>query len=144
MITSKSSGSTRRTTPQRGGATGADAARGGRGRRTGVPSRALADGVVERRRTRRPAEVPAPTPELAESTTMPRSARDHYRTELQRRANRMAGDLQTLLAEAKAEYEAHLAAPRAAGKGGRPRKKPLAKDEFDLKADDALGPEADE
>lgn len=144
MITSKSGGSTRRTTPQRGGTATAEPTRSGRGRRTGVPTRALADGVIERRRTpRRPVEGPPTVPDRGESIPVPRSASEHYRTELQRRADRTAGDLAALLAEAKAEYEALLAAPRPAGKGGRPRKKPVVK-EFDLNDEDALGPGEEE
>ena len=70
------------------------------------------------------------------------SAADHYRRERQRRADREAGDLATLLAEAKAEYEAMLAEPRPAGKGGRPKKRPARKpDDFDLEhlGDEAAG-----
>ena len=105
----------------------------------GVPRRALADGVVERRRAprRRGATVPEPaTVEPSggeELRPMVLSASEHYRRERQRRADREAGDLATLLAEAKAEYEAMLAAPRPAGKGGRPKKRPARKpDDFDL------------
>ncbi|HEU4631304.1 MAG TPA: hypothetical protein VFS08_16245 [Gemmatimonadaceae bacterium] len=105
----------------------------------GVPRRALADGVVERRRTtrRRGATTAAPSsvePAAAEELRpLVLSPSEHYRRERQRRADREAGDLATLLAEAKAEYDAMLAAPRPAGKGGRPKKRPAKKaDEFDL------------
>ncbi len=120
----------------------------------GVPARALADGVLERRRAprrghepsvARPAAPSAPArgellPELLSPT-------EHYRLEIQRRTSRGVGgpgvgDLATLLAEAKAEYEAMLAAPRPAGKGGRPKKKPAPKaDEIELSDEDALGDE---
>lgn len=118
-----------------------------RGRRAtggGVPARALADGVVERRRTPRTrTESTQPVlPERGETITPPElSPTEHYRVEMERRASRITGDLASLLAEAKAEYEAHLAAPRPAGKGGRPRKKKKAADEFDLAEEDALGPD---
>ena len=114
--------------------------------RGGVPRRALADGVMERRRAprRRGASVPEPaTFEPAhgeELRPMVLSPTEHYRRERQRRADREAGDLATLLAEAKAEYEAMLAAPRPAGKGGRPKKRSVRKpDDFDLEhmGDDA-------
>jgi hypothetical protein len=60
------------------------------------------------------------------------TAEEHYRLERHRRADRLTGDLVALLAEAKAEYEAHINAPRPAGKGGRPRKKaPVAVDDED-------------
>ena len=51
------------------------------------------------------------------------SPQEHYRREQRRRSGRTEGDLASLLAEAKAEYEALINAPRPAGKGGRPRKK---------------------
>ena len=110
----------------------------------GVPRRALADGVVERRRTPRrrndpslPATpvVPSPVERLPELL----SPREHYQVELRRRADRITGDLATLLAEAKAEYEAHINAPRPAGKGGRPKKKVKPADEIELDDADALG-----
>ncbi|MHB1224224.1 MAG: hypothetical protein ACYC2G_09315 [Gemmatimonadaceae bacterium] len=106
----------------------------------GVPLRALADGVVERRRvTRRaePATITEPRPTrpaaVAEDHLPPLlTAEEHYRVERRRRADRLTGDLAALLAEAKAEYEAQINAPRPAGKGGRPRKKvPVAVDEED-------------
>lgn len=111
----------------------------------GVPRRALADGVVERRRTpRRPAEgaavLPA-SPQLApeELERLPAllSPEEHYRREQRRRADRVAGDLASLLAEAKVEYEALINAPRPAGKGGRPKKKPKP----ELEEEDSLDEE---
>lgn len=101
----------------------------------GVPRRALADGVVERRRATRRTEQAAPAaptepslsarPGVAAEDRPPAllTAEEHYRLERRRRADRLTGDLMALLAEAKAEYEAHINAPRPAGKGGRPRKK---------------------
>ena len=44
-------------------------------------------------------------------------------------------------AEAKAEYEAHINAPRPAGKGGRPKKKKAPAEEIELDDADALGDE---
>ena len=119
--------------------------RGGRG----VPRRALSDGITERRRTPRRRNEPTLTP-TAEPTAQQepgvhvlphlRSPRDHYRVEMERRANRVVGDLRTLLEQAKAEYEAQINAPRPAGKGGRPKKKPAPKpDEIELSDEDALG-----
>lgn len=108
----------------------------------GVPRRALNDGITERRRTPRRRDEPALTnaTEVVPAThttfdALPGdlSAVDHYRMEMERRQRRVAGDLSSLLAEAKAEYEAMINAPRPAGKGGRPKKKPaVKKDEFDL------------
>lgn len=124
----------------------------------GVPRRALADGVVERRRTPRRRDEPAPAHGLREESAVPGeagtgeagapalgalSASEHYQRELRRRADRVAGDLATLLAEAKAEYEAQINAPRPAGKGGRPKKKVAPADEIELSDDDALGPADD-
>ncbi len=111
----------------------------------GVPRRALADGVVERRRTSRrhnepTVSAPAAPPARGELIPPRLSASEHYRMEVRRRADRQAGDLAALLAEAKAEYEAQINAPRPAGKGGRPKKKPAAPaTEIDLDDADALG-----
>jgi hypothetical protein len=109
----------------------------------GVPRRALADGVVERRRTPRRRNEPAlptgPTPVEAMPPLL--SPSEHYRLELRRRADRITGDLAALLAEAKAEYEAHINAPRPAGKGGRPKKKKAPAEEIELDDADALGDE---
>jgi hypothetical protein len=115
----------------------------------GVPQRVLADGVVERRRTPRranEASVAAPpaapfAPRAGELLPELMSPAEHYRLEMRRRGGRTpgSGDLMSLLAEAKAEYEAMLAAPRPAGKGGRPKKKPAPKpDEIELDDADAL------
>ena len=138
MITTRSS-TTRETRRTNGGSTVREPGgnRGGRG----VPRRALSDGITERRRTPRRRNEPALTPAadvLAHrepaTDVLPhlRSARDHYRVEMERRAQRVVGDLATLLEEAKAEYEAQINAPRPAGKGGRPKKKPAEKTEFVL------------
>lgn len=147
MITTKSSTTreTRRTT----GGTATRESNGNRGGR-GVPRRALSDGITERRRMPRRRNEPSLTPTAdALATGQPavevlphlRSASDHYRVEMQRRASRVVGDLATLLEEAKAEYEAQINAPRPAGKGGRPKKKPVEKTEFAL---DPFGEEAEE
>lgn len=115
--------------------------RGRRGAGGNIPRRALADGVVERRRTKaRGGEVGTLSSShlrlLDHSTdelqSPPLTAQEHYRLERQRRAAGLAGDLSTLLAEAKAEYEAQINAPRPAGKGGRPRKKPVVVDDDDF------------
>lgn len=102
-----------------------------RGVATGVPRRVLADGVVERRRTARGGHEARPAasgaarmaPIEADIPLALISPQEHYRREQSRRAGRTEGDLASLLAEAKAEYEALINAPRPAGKGGRPRKK---------------------
>lgn len=120
----------------------------------GVPPRALADGILERRRTPRRRNEPSiarpETPSVPlRGERLPEllSPTEHYRLEIERRTVRGVGgpgvgDLATLLAEAKAEYEAMLAAPRPVGKGGRPKKKPAPKpDEIELSDDDALGGE---
>lgn len=107
----------------------------------GIPHRALADGVVERRRNGgRGAEagnVPVSSRSLVDRPYDDHqppelTAREHYQLERQRRADKLTGDLATLLEEAKAEYEAQINAPRPAGKGGRPRKKPVVADDDDL------------
>ena len=68
----------------------------------GVPRRALADGIVERRRA--PRRRNEPTMPSAPSLPMPGealpallSASEHYRLEVRRRADRLTGDLATLL-----------------------------------------------
>jgi len=110
----------------------------------GVPRRVLADGIVERRRAPRRRDeptVPASPSVASPGEAMPAllSPTEHYRIEVRRRADRITGDLATLLAEAKAEYEEHLNAPRPPGKGGRPKKKKAAPaDEIELDAADAL------
>jgi hypothetical protein len=112
----------------------------------GVPRRALADGIVERRRApRRRNESAVPSgpslPSAGEAMPELLSASEHYRLEVRRRADRLTGDLATLLAEAKAEYEAHINAPRPAGKGGRPKKKKVPADEIVLDDADAFAEE---
>lgn len=115
-----------------------------RGAGGALPRRVLADGVVERRRTGgRGADVgidagshltlmgPSTHEPQPAQLTVELTAQEHYRLERQRRAGRLTGDLPTLLAEAKAEYEAQINAPRPAGKGGRPRKKPVVVDDDD-------------
>lgn len=141
MITTKAS-ETRGTRRTAGSAARETTATRGRG----VPRRALNDGITERRRTPRRRDEPAlsPAADLAAdlATDAPTvldapppalSATEYYRREVERRQQRTIGDLATLLAEAKAEYEAMINAPRPAGKGGRPKKKPaVKKDDFDL------------
>ena len=59
----------------------------------------------------------------------PRNPREHYHREKERRAN-IAKPESELMAAARREYEALLAAQAAKGKGGRPKKtapKPAAK-----------------
>jgi hypothetical protein len=63
----------------------------------------------------------------------PRNPREHYRREKERRAN-IAQPESELMAAARREYEALLAAQATKGKGGRPKKnapKPAAKDDLD-------------
>lgn len=62
----------------------------------------------------------------------PRNPREHYRREMERRAN-IAKPESELMAAARREYEALLAAQATKGKGGRPKKtapKPSAKDDL--------------
>ncbi len=118
----------------------------------GVPQRVLADGVIERRRTPRranEASVAAPpavpsAPPAGDLLPELLSPAEHYRLEMRRRGGRLpgSGDLMSLLAEAKAEYEAQINAPRPAGKGGRPKKKPAAtSDDIEL---EEFGPEPED
>jgi hypothetical protein len=53
--------------------------------------------------------------------TKPRNPREHYRREKERRANETKPESE-LMAAARREYEALLAAQAAKGKGGRPKK----------------------
>ena len=53
--------------------------------------------------------------------TKPRNPREHYRREKERRANTVKPESE-LMAAARREYEALLAAQAAKGKGGRPKK----------------------
>lgn len=74
--------------------------------------------------------------------TKPRNPGEHYRREKERRANTAKPDSE-LMAAARREYEALLAAQATKGKGGRPKKnaaKPAASDELeDETLEDALG-----
>jgi len=63
-----------------------------------------------------------PAPETGSSEGDDVSPLELYRVEKARRARAMTSD--SRLEEAKAEYQALLAADAAKGKGGRPRKKP--------------------
>lgn len=88
-----------------------------------------------------------PAPETGASEGDDVSPLELYRVEKARRARAMTSD--SRLEEAKAEYQALLAADAAKGKGGRPRKKPappgsaatatVQSDTFDraVEADDA-------
>jgi hypothetical protein len=73
--------------------------------------------------------------------TKPRNPREHYHREKERRANTAKPDSE-LMAAARREYEALLAAQASKGKGGRPKKnaaKPAPKDLEDETLDDAPG-----
>ncbi len=63
--------------------------------------------------------------------TKPRSPGDHYRREMERRAKAAAPESE-LMAAARREYEALLAAQAVKGKGGRPKKKKAAEKTDDL------------
>ncbi len=69
--------------------------------------------------------------------TKPRSAHEHYRREVERRA-KQARPENEVMAAARREYEALLEAQATKGKGGRPRKKAAKaakkpkNDEFEL------------
>jgi hypothetical protein len=77
--------------------------------------------------------------------TKPRNPREHYHREKERRAKNAKPESE-LMAAARREYEALLAAQATKGKGGRPKKnaakKAAPKDDVD--ADDALDHVADE
>jgi hypothetical protein len=79
--------------------------------------------------------------------TKPRSAHEHYRREVERRAKQVRPESE-IMAAARREYEALLEAQATKGKGGRPRKKVAKKakadDEFDLGAGEAGEGTADE
>jgi hypothetical protein len=68
--------------------------------------------------------TPALPPETASEGDV--SPLELYRSEKARRARAMSGDVR--LEQAKAEYQALLAADAAKGKGGRPRKKAATPD----------------
>jgi hypothetical protein len=74
--------------------------------------------------------------------TKPRNPREHYHREKERRANTAKPDSE-LMAAARREYEALLAAQATKGKGGRPKKnapKPAVPNELeDETLDDAPG-----
>lgn len=60
--------------------------------------------------------------------TKPRSAHEHFKREKERRAKLAKPDSE-LMAAARREYEALLAAQATKGKGGRPKKKAKAEPE---------------
>jgi hypothetical protein len=65
--------------------------------------------------------------------TKPRNPREHYHREKERRANAAKPESE-LMAAARREYEALLAAQATKGKGGRPKKnaaKKVASDEIE-------------
>ena len=66
--------------------------------------------------------------------TKPKSPNEHYRREKERRAKQALPENE-LMAAARREYEALLAAQATKGKGGRPKKKAAAKR---AKSDDIL------
>jgi hypothetical protein len=73
------------------------------------------------------------------------SANEHFQREKARRAKKGAPDTE-LMAAARREYEALLEAQAKKGKGGRPKKKPVAKpadiedeiEDVDLDSEDAV------
>lgn len=71
----------------------------------------------------------------------PRTPGEHYRREKERRANEAKPESE-LMAAARREYEALLAAQATKGKGGRPKKnaakKPAEDDVADDLPDDAI------
>jgi hypothetical protein len=68
--------------------------------------------------------------------TKPKSPNDHYRREKERRAKQAQPESE-LMAAARREYEALLAAQATKGKGGRPKKKAAKKaDDADELIDD--------
>jgi len=83
-------------------------------------SRARARSKTPRSTPRLRLYTPSSPPESASEGDA--SPLELYRVEKARRARAMSGDVR--LEEAKAEYQALLAADAAKGKGGRPRKKP--------------------
>ena len=85
-------------------------------------SRARAKAKTPRSTPRLRLYTPAATETPADESDV--SALELYRAEKARRARAMSSD--SRLEEAKAEYQALLAADAAKGKGGRPRKKPAA------------------
>src|SRR5690606_29019987 len=109
MVTTSKKGAGRRTTKAAvAEETGLPERRGRKPSGGGLPRRALADGVVERRRTRPRDDAAAPSgafsaPSLGrpshsgEDHLPPRlTAEEHYRLERRRRADRLTGDLMTL------------------------------------------------
>jgi len=71
--------------------------------------------------------------------TKPRNPREHYHREKERRANTAKPDSE-LMAAARREYEALLAAQATKGKGGRPKKnaaKPPVSNEVEDTLEDA-------
>jgi hypothetical protein len=72
--------------------------------------------------------------------TKPRNPREHFRREKERRANAAKPESE-LMAAARREYEALLAAQATKGKGGRPKKtaakRPVADEVEDERLEDA-------
>lgn len=77
--------------------------------------------------------------------TKPRNPREHYRQEKERRAKNAKPESE-LMAAARREYEALLAAQATKGKGGRPKKNAAKKvaPKENVDADDALDDVSDE
>jgi hypothetical protein len=75
--------------------------------------------------------------------TKPRSPREHYRREKERRANAAKPESE-LMAAARREYEALLAAQATKGKGGRPKKNAAKRKPADDVEDETLEDMPDE
>jgi hypothetical protein len=69
--------------------------------------------------------------------TKPKSASEHFRREKERRATNEKPE-SDLMAAARREYEALLAAQATKGKGGRPKKQPVVKKDEDEILDDVV------
>jgi hypothetical protein len=75
--------------------------------------------------------------------TKPRNPREHYRREKERRANTAKPESE-LMAAARREYEALLAAQATKGKGGRPKKNAAKRPATDELADETVEDAPDE
>ena len=75
--------------------------------------------------------------------TKPRNPREHYHREKERRANTPKPESE-LMAAARREYEALLAAQATKGKGGRPKKNAAKRPATDEVEDEALEDASDE
>jgi hypothetical protein len=75
--------------------------------------------------------------------TTPRNPREHFRREKERRANAAKPESE-LMAAARREYEALLAAQATKGKGGRPKKTAAKRPVTDEVEDERLEDASDE